>query len=158
MTMSILRRFVSVLAGLLTAVYPASGAAQPRAGEVEILSKADATRLFRLTKPQWISEIRTAVASGAHRLEHAVMPGMTTTTPEGDLLTVRLDYSKGEDKPFFIQVSVGYRAKRAALFTDQMLRDVVAGAERQMAPEFEIHGDFQRFEGGVGVFFHISER
>jgi hypothetical protein len=152
---SILRRLFSIV-GLAILACPASGAPQSRP-EVEILSKSDTILLFRLTKQQWLNEIKSGVARGAKRLEDPLMPGMATQTPEGDFLSVRLDYSKGEKKPFFIQVAIGYRANRAALFTDQMLRDVVAGAAKQMAPEFELDGDFELFPGGADVFFDISE-
>jgi len=129
--------------------------------EIEILSKADALRLFGLTKEQWLRNVRDAVATGGATQTYrhpSPMVGMAMTTPEGDLLTVNLDYSKGDSRPVFIQVIVGYRPDRAARFTDQMVLDAIAAAQRQMAPEFEVHGNSERIEGGLGIFFAILDR
>ena len=137
------------------------GAQQRAPGEIEILSKVDALRLFGLTKEQWLQNVRDAVAAGAATetdRQPSRMPGMSTTTSEGGLLTVRLDYSNGDRRPVFIQVAVGYRPNRAARFTDQTLRDLIAAAQLQMAPEFEVQGNAERIEGGVGIFFHIIDR
>lgn len=151
-----------VLAGFAVALSHSPSAAQQRTpSETEILSKDDAIRLFGLTREQWISNVRGAVATGAARETHrqpSPMVGMMTTNSEGDLLTVNLDYSQGDSQPAFIQVIVGYRANRAARFTDQMVRDAIAGAKRQMAPEFDVHGDSERIEGGLGIFFEILDR
>jgi hypothetical protein len=128
--------------------------------DIELLSKADALRLFKLTKPQWLQEIRTAVAGGQATATGGdpQMPGMSTTTPDGDLLTVRMDYSKGDRKPTFIQVVIGYRPHRAKLFTESTVKDALAAAQRQMAPEFEVVGNADRIEGGLAFFFHIMEK
>ena len=156
-----LRRLFVILAGVAAALGHSPSAAQQNEATIEILSKADALRLFGLTKEQWLKNVRDAVAAGAATQtdrQPSPMVGMSTTTPEGDLLTVLLDYSNGDRRPVFIQVVVGYRPNRAALFTDQMLRDAIAAAQRQMAPEFEVHGNAERIEGGVGVFFSILDR
>ena len=158
-----LHRLLVILAGFAAALgHSPSAALQRMPSEIEILSKADALRLFGLTKEQWLQNVRDAVAAGVATQttepQPSLMVGMATTTPEGDLLTVRLDYSNGDTRPAFIQVVVGYRPNRAARFTDQMLRDVITAAQRQMAPEFEVHGSAERIEGGVGVFFSILDR
>jgi hypothetical protein len=128
--------------------------------DIELLSKADAIRLFKLTKPQWLEEIRTAAASGQATATGGdpQMPGMSTTTPDGDLLTVRMDYSKGDREPDFIQVVSAYRPPRAELFTDRAVKDVLAEARRQMAPEFQVVSSADRIEGGLAFFFHILEK
>jgi hypothetical protein len=140
-------------------IFGLPGSAQGKP-EIELLSKADAIRLFRLTKQQWLQEVRTAVASG-----QAVptggdphMPGMTTTTVDGDIITVRLDYSKGDRKPLFVQVVIGYRPPRAKLFTDSTVKEALAEAKRQMAPEFEVVGSAERIEGGLAFFFELLEK
>jgi hypothetical protein len=138
-----------------------TASAQQRAdAEIEILSKADAIRLFALTKDQWLGQIRTAVAAGAATQTGGDrrIPGMSTTTPEGDLLTIRLDYSKGDAKPVFIQVVIGYRPPRAKLFNDRDMPEFFAAVQRQMAPEFEVVGSAERIEGGLGIFFSILEK
>lgn len=151
-----------ILAGYAVLLAQSPSAAQQRTpNEIEILSKADALRLFGLTKDEWRRNVRDAVAVGAATQtyrEPSPMLGMATTTPEGDLLTVNLDYSKGESRPVFIQVIVGYKPHRAARITDQMVRDSVAAVQRQMAPEFEVHGNAERIESGLGVFFAILDR
>jgi hypothetical protein len=136
--------------------------AQQRAvAEIEILSKADAVRLFGLTKDQWLREVRRAVASSAAKQTPGGdqrLFGLSTTTAEGDLLTVRLDYSQGDKRPAFIQVVVGYRPQRATQFDGQNLGDLVTAAQRQMAPEFDVVGRAERIEGGLGLFFTILEK
>ena len=128
--------------------------------EIELLSKADSIRIFKLTKSQWLQEIRTAVANvGAVATSgDPQMPGMGITTPDGDIVTVRVDYSKGDRKPTFIQVVIGYRPQRAKLFTENTVKDALAAAQRQMAPEFEVVGNAERIEGGLAFFFHIMEK
>jgi hypothetical protein len=155
-----LRRVIAAAAGLLAALGHSAGAQQQAPAEIEILSKADAVRLFGLTKDQWLREVRTAAAAGAATPTPPTSPtvGMSTTTAEGDLLTVRLDYSQGDAKPSFIQVVVGYRPHRAALFPEPRLAKLIAAAERQMAPEFEVIGDAKRIEGGIGLFFMILDK
>lgn len=123
---------------------------------VELLSKADATRLFGLSKDQWLQEVRQIAASGgARETPGDRIPGVSTITPEGDLLTVRLDYSEGDNRPAFIQVVVGYAPARAALFNDGTLRSLVDAATREMEPEFMVMGDARRIEGGLAFFFEI---
>lgn len=84
--------------------------------------------------------------------------GMSTTTAEGDLLTVRLDYSQGGAKPAFIRVVVGYRPPRAIRLDDRTTPNLLAAAQRQMAPEFDVIGSAERIEGGLGLFFTILEK
>ncbi len=160
--LTILHRWLVILAGFAAVLGHASSAAQQRTpSEIEILSKADALRLFGLTKEQWLRNVADAVAAGVATQTYrqpSPMVGMATTTPEGDLLTVNLDYSKGDSRPVFIQVIIGYRPDRAARFADQMVRDAIAAAQRQMAPEFEVHGNSERIEGGLGIFFAILDR
>jgi len=142
---------------LLVATLLGTGTGKP---DIELLSKADAIRLFTLTKPQWLQEIHTAVAGGQATATGGdlQMPGMSTTTPDGDLLTVRMDFSRGDRKPTFIQVVSGYSPPRAKLFSDRAMKDVLAEAQREMAPEFEVIGSADRTEGGLALFVHIMEK
>lgn len=151
---SSLRRLLAAL-GLLAASNCQAGAA-----EIEILSKADAVRLFGLTKDQWLQEVGRAVASGVAQRTPGDQrfTGMATTTAKGDIVTIRLDYSKGDERPSFIQVILGYRSHRARLFNDRDFPDLLAAAQRQMAPEFDVIGNAERLEGGLGVFLTILER
>ena len=157
-----LRRLFAAVLGVVAAVggQGSTSAQQRTPGEVEILSKADALRLFGLTKQQWLQEVKTAVAAGLAIQTPTTSPfiGMSLTTADGDLLTVRLDYSQGDARPAFIQVAVGYRPHRAGLFTDRVLQDVIAATKRQMAPEFEVIGNADGIEGGVGLYFMIVDR
>jgi hypothetical protein len=151
------RLLLAVLLG--TGASYSTGAAQGKVG-LELLSKADAIRLFGLTKQQWLREIRAAVAAGQAKDMSAdqQMPGMATQTADGDILTVRVDYSKTDSKPLFIQVVVGYRPPRAKMFTDSAVKDLIAEAQRQLEPEFEVTADAERIQGGLAFFFHISEK
>lgn len=132
-----------------------------RAAEIELLSKRDAVRLFGLSKTQWAQEVRRAVVTGPARQTPGGdqnLVGMFITTAEGDLLTVRLDYSQGDRRPGFIQVAIGYKPDRATLFDGQDLDDIIAAAQRQMAPEFDVIGNVERTEGGLAFFFTILEK
>ena len=145
----------------LTRVIVAHGEAHPLgSNHLAIFQGVDLLRLFGFTKAQWRQEVRRAVTSGAATEirgdPHLV--GMSTTTAEGELLTVRLDYSKGEERPSVIQVVVGYRPNRARLFDDRTLPDLIPAAQRKMAPEFDVIGSAERIEGGVGVFFIILDK
>jgi hypothetical protein len=151
-------RFVAAVLFFIASGYSV-GAQQP--GEIEILSKADAARLFGLSRAQWAQEVRRAVVTGAAEQTpggdlHLV--GMFTTTADGDLLTVRLDYSQGDKRPGFIQVVVGYKPERATQFDGQNLDDLIAGSQRQMAPEFDVIGKAERIGGGLALFFTILEK
>ena len=98
MTTNFVRRIVSVVGGLLTASHPATNAAQSRGtSEVKILSKDKALRLFTYTRSRWLDQVRLLVSAGdAQRLDDAVTPGLVMITPDHDILSVRVDYSKGE--------------------------------------------------------------
>jgi hypothetical protein len=158
--LALTRRSLAILAGLATIFgQSTSGAQQETPAELEILSKVDAIRLFGLTRSEWLQNVRSAVAAGsAMQTGDAIGIGMTMQTKDGDLLTVRPDYSNGDGKPAFILVSVGYRAGRANRLTEQGLRDAIAAAKRQMAPEFDVHGDIERVAGGVALFFTILDQ
>lgn len=138
-----------------------SAAQQPRAErDSDILSKADAIRLFSLTKQQWLDNIKAAVASKAATAVPGDprMPKMAMSTSPHEFLIVGVDYSKGDGKPAFIQVVVGYRPTRRPPMTAAMLSGVIAEAQRQMAPEFHVFGNVEDIEGGVGVFFTILDQ
>jgi hypothetical protein len=159
--MSLVGRLVAAIVAFVSALGLAPSHAQQRTSpNNEILSKADAIRLFGLTKQQWFENVKAAVAAGAVSAtdRQSLAPGMTTRTPEGDFLTVRVDYSKGDRKPTFIQVVVAYPPNRRPRMTAEMLTGVIEAAQRQMAPEFYIHGSVDPIEGGVAVFFHISDQ
>ena len=156
-------RLVAAIIAFVNAFGLASSSAQQGAGagrEIEILSKADTIRLFGLTKQQWLAEVKAAAAAGAATTTGGDprSPGFSTRTPEGDLLTVRIDYSKGDDKPAFIQVVVAYPPRRRPPLTAQMLTGAVEATQRQMAPEFYVYGSVDQIGGGVGVFFHIFDQ
>ncbi len=145
-------------AGLLAAMSDSASAEQLATTETELLSKADAVRLFSLTKDQWLQEVRRAVARGAaiQTPGYPSLVGMSTTTAEGDLLTVSLDYSQGDARPAFGQVVVGYRPPRVARFDEATVRKILEAAKRQMAPEFDVMGNAERIEGGLAFFFMIT--
>jgi hypothetical protein len=154
-------RLVAGIVAFVSALGFAAGHAQQRTNpKIEILSKADAVRLFGMTKQQWLDNVNGAVAARAaiRPPGDPRMPKMAMTTPEGDILITGVDYSKGDLKPAFIQVTVAYRATRRPRITAETLAGVIEEAQRQMAPEFEIHGSVDPMEGGVGVFFHIFDR
>jgi hypothetical protein len=155
--LSKLRRLLNAV-GLLTGSGHPTSAEQRASSEIEIMSKADAIRLSGLSSGEWLQEVQRAVAAGAAMQVpgDSRLIGMSTTTVEGDLLTVRLDYSQGEDKPAFIQVVVGYRPPRAGRFNEGTIRGAIATAKRQMAPEFDVMGNAETIEDGLAFFFTVA--
>ena len=151
---------LAIVIVLLPAALSLGSAGTARGAESELLSKADAVRLFDMTKQQWVENVKTGVASGVARaIGSDPMPGMAMVTDEGDQFTVGVDYSQGDSKPVFIQITVGYRPERRPQVTSAMLKGVVSEAQRQMAPEFRVIGRVEAIEGGgVGVFFQILDQ
>jgi hypothetical protein len=126
--------------------------------DTELVSKADAVRLFAMSRQQWEENVAAAVAARlATRAESSGFTGMTMRTDTG-FLSTRLDYSNGDQKPTTIQLAIGYRPEHAWLFTDERARSVIAEVERQMAPEFEVIGDANRPMGGWMFNFFIIKK
>ena len=125
----------------------------------EILSKDDAKATFAMSQQQWNENLRQLVAAGAavHTGTESSGFGMATNTPEGYILMVKPDYSRGPRRPAFVQVTVGYRPPVPSFLTDQHLSSLIADAKTQLAPEFFVIGNFERIQGGLAVFFTISE-
>lgn len=144
----------------ITVLFPLLAFSQGTAPTVEILSKDDARELFSTTKEQWLARVRLTVTAGMTRPMGAPETGlgMVVNTPEGDLLMVMPSYGKNDQKPDFIQVSVGYRYPRAALFTDSVLKEAVQTAKVQMEPEYDVIGNVERIRGGLSIFFFITEK
>lgn len=144
----------------IAVLFPLLAFSQGAVPTVEILSKDDARELFSTTKEQWLARVRLTVAAGMARPMGAPETGfgMAVTTPEGDLLIVRPSYGMNEQKPDFIQVTVGYRHPRGALLTDSLLKEAIQTAKAQMEPEYDVIGNFERIRGGLSVFFFITEK
>jgi hypothetical protein len=136
---------------------PVSG--QPKA-KLEILSKDEARQVFAMSRAQWTEHVRNLVAAGQAQALGRVESGlrMATQTPEGDILMVQPDYFKGDSRPAVIHVTVGYRPPRARQLTEGAIQEVIAAAQRQMAPEFDVIGHHETAEQGLIVFFSITER
>ena len=126
---------------------------------VEILSKDDAQAMFAMTENQWLANVQGAVASGMAKPigtpESGV--GMAMSTAEGDILMVGPSYGEDKQNPEFIQVTVGYRDPRSALFTDTALDETIQAAQSQMQPEYDVMANVERITGGVSIFFIITE-
>jgi hypothetical protein len=124
---------------------------------LEILSKADAVQLFKMSKQQWQQNVATVVAAG---LGTPSPDGTTLSvkTPTGYAIT-RPDYSRGNSRPAFVQVTIAYPpGGPLPAFTDTMAADLIAHTQQQMAPEFDVLGNTERLQGGLVFFFIISER
>jgi hypothetical protein len=126
---------------------------------IEILSKDDARAMFSMTQEEWVANVRRSVDAGIATAMGTPETGfgMAMITPEGDRLLVVPDYSKSDQKPYFIQVTVGYTGERAALMPDPALADAIETAKVQMKPEYEVFGDFERYQNAVAIFFIIAE-
>jgi hypothetical protein len=106
-----------LLLALLALLFPVRTFSQAPA--VEILSKEDARTVFSMSKEQWLANVQQAVVAGAARpmgsRENGI--GMAMSTPDGDLL-VRPSYGDNNQRPDFIQITVGYRNPRVAPLTE----------------------------------------
>lgn len=147
-----------LLAALLVLSATTKGAAQAGSAKIEILSKADAREVFAMSKTQWNENVRLAVGLGISgqvgRPETGL--GMVTRTEAGLLLVVP-DYSSNDERPDFIQLSIGYDRPPYVYLTDLELESAIQEATKQMRPDFEVVGGFERIEGGINVWFAIME-
>jgi hypothetical protein len=154
-----MRKHTFVLGALLVCLaWAAPAAAQTT--EIEMLSKADALRIFSMSRQQWDGNISLLVAGGtAMRTypEASGLVGMLMQTPETTVIT-RLDYSKGDAKPALAQMAFTLPADWSSLFTDAAAETTIAAIQRQLAPEFDVHGRMQRLRSGPTFFFIITER
>ena len=147
----------AALVCLLTVTASASARGQLGADEIEILSKEDAHAVFAMSQADWLANVDQAVQLGAASPwgDEATGLGMATLTEDGDTLIVRPLYEGDPARPAAIQVVVGYRGVRASNIDDAGARDVVRGAARQMAPEYQVVGEFQRTDDGLMILFMI---
>lgn len=147
---------------LFVALCERSGLRQAKPTErhdLEIVSKDDAVRLFATPRREWEKNIDAVVTAGkGTRLSPSSsgLVGMAVKTDSGYLMT-RLSYAKGDSKPDVIQLVIGYQPGQAR-FTDAQAQQIIAAVQRQLAPEFEVTGDFERPEGGSAFFFFISAK
>ena len=128
--------------------------------EIEMLTKADALRIFSMTRQQWDGNISVLVAKGAATRtypEASGLVGMLMQTPETTVIT-RLDYSKGDTRPAFAQMAFTLPASWSTLFSDEATRKTIDQIKRELAPEFEVQGHMQRLRSGPTFFFIITER
>jgi hypothetical protein len=127
---------------------------------VEMLSKADAFKIFSMSREQWERNINTLVASGvAERTYPSVagLVGVLMNAPEGIVIT-RLDYSGGDARPGFVQMAFTVPPAWVPLFSEDVAQRTVADIKRQLAPEFEVQGGVTRLRGGPAFLFIIRER
>jgi hypothetical protein len=152
-------RVLAVLAVVFMCVsWAASAAAQTT--DIEILSKADARKIFAMSRQQWDRNVTALVATGAAvRTIPAAsgLVGMLMTTPDTAVIT-RLDYSKGDAKPTFAQMAFSLPPAWSESFTDAMARETIADFQRLLAPEFAVDGRMERLRAGPTFFFIITER
>ncbi len=152
-------RRLAVLTFVALLYLPTATYSQEGAPDIEILSKDDARAMFAMTRAQWVEYVRRAIVAGVAKAMGSPETGLAiaTTTPAAQLI-VRPDFSGEGQKPDFIQVTVGYRYPRSALLTDSALNDAIQASKRQMEPEYEVIGDVERIQGGVAIFFIITEK
>jgi hypothetical protein len=125
--------------------------------DIQILSKADALQLFAMSKQQWLQNVAGVVGAGLGT-RSGDGTGLSIKTPVGYVIT-RPDYSRGNSRPAFLQVTVAYPpAGPIPSFTDAMANELIVKTQQQMAPEFDVLGNMERVQGGLAFFFIISER
>jgi len=138
------------------------GFGQPAADaqEIELLSKKDAQAVFAMTRANWISNVENSVAAGKAEAMGTPASGlaMVITTVQARLI-VKPDYTSNEQRPDFVQVTVAYLdPKVSAVMKDAMLRSAIEAAEKQLAPEFSVIGNFEKIQGRSVIFFLIHRR
>lgn len=152
------RTFIALVVAFLVTM-PDSSHSQDATNDSDmILSKKDAALMFALKRAEWNRNVEAAYKAGfakAMGVEESGY-GMVTPNPYGFMI-VSPDYSSA-DFPDFIQVTVAYRPPHAQKITDAALEETIQKAKSELAPEYEVIGDINRLEGGVGIFFIISKR
>jgi hypothetical protein len=148
------------LLGILLAFLVWAEPAAAQTTEIEMLTKADALRIFSMSRQQWDGNISVLVAKGtATRTypEASGLVGMLMQTPETTVIT-RLDYSKGDARPAFAQMAFTLPPSWSSLFNDEATRKTIDQIKRELAPEFEVQGHMNQFRSGPTFFFIITER
>jgi hypothetical protein len=129
--------------------------------DIEILSKADAIQLFGMSRRQWEQNVLGAIITGsatATPSSNTGMMGMTIRAPHG-LVSTRLDYARGDARPAAVHVVVTHTPSQyPGPLTDELARELIATAQRQLAPEFDLTGEMERIQGAVVFFYTITER
>ena len=98
-----------------------------------------------MTRDEWIENVRRGVESGIARSEVETPefgPSMNMIT-EGYLLSVKPSYS-AEEKPDFIQVTVGYPSPVPTQLSEASLNDAIRTAAHQMKLEYNVTGHVER--------------
>ena len=149
-------RYLLALAVLLLFVPALPGTAQNAPDVDTALSKNDATAMFAMDQASWNMNVVQAAAMGLAKAIGNAATGMgMATTHERGFLLVTPSYSSPE-KPDSIQIMVGYQGEASTAMTDDNLHDVIEKAKIELAPEYDVTGDIDRFEDGAGVFFLVT--
>jgi len=157
------RASVIVALSLLASELVPPAAAQKT--DFEIMSKADAIMLFKMPRQQWQQNVASAVAAGkatATGFQSNII-GMRIAAPPDPYgcgkgwITTRLDYRNGDARPAAVEVDVAWPPGEGPSLADSLAKEAIATVERQMAPEFEVIGNFERLAGGQAFFFIITE-
>ncbi len=94
---------------------------------IAILGKEDAKQVFALNQYQWIQNVARASNLGIARMLRLGRKnvGMVTEHPGIGHMIVKPDFGKNPDKPDFIQVTIAYLPRHAAIFNEEMRRSLI---------------------------------
>lgn len=157
-----LKAFVrALLLSLVLTAAPLAQQAQAQQGApmIRILLKSDADEIFRTTREEWVTKVDVMVTAGAAKARGTPEADLTMVlgTDVGALLTILPAYRKREDRPEFIEISIGYRNPKAALLTGPLLEDAIQVGKEQLRPEYAVTGRYERDDDGITVFFVIMQ-
>jgi len=146
----ILRAFGSWFGEAVRACY---ASAEPHSGLT--FSKQTIRPVFSMSRTQWNAIVNAAASRGEALAGDDFATGVSMTAPiEGGFMTLSPDYSE-EKAPDFVQVTIGYRRELAPYITIERLNDDLLRAQTDLSPMFEVYGNVESFEGGLGIFLTI---
>ncbi len=150
-------RYSLAFALLLMALLPRPGHAQSVPGQETILSKQDTAAMFAMDYAAWNANVDQAARMGLAKAvgNGSADRGLATAHDHGFMLVTPSYASAGT--PNSIQVMVGYEEPASSSLSDDALRDIVEKAVLELAPEYLVTGEIERFDGGAGIFFLIVE-
>jgi hypothetical protein len=133
-----------------------------QASDYNILSKADAAMLFKISKDQWNANVREAVRTGVAKAKKSADGTLTQYIfQDASILGVLPIYIEGNYRtPSAVQVSTAYRPEHplmAALEKDPEAAPAICRrATEEMKPEFSVECEHLKAGGGMMFIFTIQ--
>ena len=126
--------------------------------ELEILSKADAQKMFDSSRSDWNNNVKNAAASGVSQAIGPEEEGlqMLITYPNLGTMMIHPNYYMQENSPLDITVIIFYRNKQ--MLDEVKFKEILKKTEKQMKPEFIVKGFFRLDNNNLPIAsFYISK-